>query len=204
MVFDVNSITNGENAINVLGQATFTTNTLALTATSMKQPKALIYDDANNYLYITEYGNSRITIQDVTPATISNGQSASYVLGKPDFTTGFINSNSQTNLVSPVSLTYDPTNKRIFVSQQSGAVLVFDVNVISNGEAAINILGTASYTLSISDTLTINGISRPDALLYDTTNNYLYVGQGANSNRLSIFNVTTITNNENAICLIGW
>src|ERR1019366_503681 len=55
LVHNVSSITNGQNAANVLGQATFTTGTFTTTQSGMKWPYGGAYDAANARLFVADY-----------------------------------------------------------------------------------------------------------------------------------------------------
>ena len=61
-VYDVATITDGENAINVLGQANFTSNSIATTATGMNFPGGAVYDSTGSRLFVSDYSNSRILV----------------------------------------------------------------------------------------------------------------------------------------------
>ncbi len=66
LIFDVSVITDGENAVNVLGQSDFTTRTSATTQNGMSAPRGIAYDSTGNRLFVSEYSNSRISIFDLT------------------------------------------------------------------------------------------------------------------------------------------
>ena len=52
MVLDVASITDGENAVNVLGQPNFTTATAATTQAGMRNPQGVTVDPASLRLIV--------------------------------------------------------------------------------------------------------------------------------------------------------
>jgi uncharacterized protein YjiK len=198
-VYDVTAITDGENAINVLGQALFTTSTIATTQAGMSQPYGLAYDSTNNRLFVAQSTNNRVTVYDVT--AITNGENAINVLGQADFTSSAA-ATTQAGMSQPRSLAYDSTNNRLFVAQIGAhRVTVYDVTAITNGENAINVLGQALFTTSASAT-TQAGMNQPYGLAYDSTNNRLFVAQFGN-HRVTIYDVTAITDGENAINVLG-
>ncbi|MCB0522250.1 MAG: DNRLRE domain-containing protein [Saprospiraceae bacterium] len=196
-VFDVATITNGEAAINVLGQANFTTNTSATTQAGLNFPTGIAYDAANQRLFVADQINNRVTVFDV--ATITNGEAAINVLGQANFTTNTA-ATTQARLNIPNTLAYDPTNQRLFVSDYSNnRVLVFDVASITNGETAINVLGQANFTTGSAAT-TQSRMSNPFGVAY--ANDVLFVADATN-NRILTFDVTAITDGEPAINVLG-
>jgi len=86
MVFDLVAITNGENAINVLGQSSFTTATSATTQNGMKNPQGVSIDPQTHTLYVSDTNNHHVTVYDVT--AITNGENATGVLGQANYTSG--------------------------------------------------------------------------------------------------------------------
>ncbi len=73
---------NGMSASLVLGQASFTTNTVATTQNGMAYPCGIAFDSSGN-LYVADGGNNR-TLQFAAPFT--NNQNASLVIGQANFT----------------------------------------------------------------------------------------------------------------------
>src|SRR5688572_22440616 len=86
LVYDGASITDGENAVNVLGQVNFTSSTAALTQSNMNFPTGLAYDGSGSRLFVSDNVNNRVLVYDV--ASITDGENAMNVLGQPDFVTG--------------------------------------------------------------------------------------------------------------------
>lgn len=198
MVFDVSSITNGENAVNVLGQTNFTNVAPANTQAGMNAPIALAYDSAGQRLFVAQQSNHRVTVFDV--AAITDGENAINVLGQADFTSNLA-ATSATRLNSPRGLAYHAGTQRLFVSQQSAnRITVFDVAAITNGEAAVNVLGQSNFTNSTGSLITQAGLYIPQGITIN--GNLLYVNQQG-SCRVTIFDIATVTNNENAINVLG-
>jgi DNA-binding beta-propeller fold protein YncE len=199
MVFDVASITNGENAVNVLGQSNFTGNTAQTTQSGMSFPIGLTYDAGNNRLFVADHNNKRVTVFDV--ASITNGENAVNVLGQANFTSS-TQAVTQAGMHSPYGLAYDASGNRLFVSEvDAHRVMVYDVASITNGENAINVLGQSGYTFFGNNT-SWSGFSAPRGMAHDSTNNLLYVADYSN-NRVMQFNVASITNGESASDLLG-
>jgi uncharacterized repeat protein (TIGR01451 family) len=187
VVFDVNTVTDGENPVNVLGQDNFITGAAATSQKGMSAPLYATYDATNQRLFVSASGNNRITVYDV--ATITDGENAINVLGQPDYTTSTA-ATTQSRMNAPRDMAYDNANNRLFVADGgNNRVLVFDIETLTNGEAAIDVLGQADYSTSTAVT-TQSSVSSTRGLLYDAANRKLYVTQFSN-NRISVFCLTT-------------
>ncbi|MGL5831135.1 MAG: hypothetical protein ACRCZE_03210 [Candidatus Altimarinota bacterium] len=198
MVFDVSTITNGENAVNVLGQANFTTVAAGNTQAGMNAPIGLAYDSAGQRLFVGQQSNHRVTVFDVT--AITDGENAINVLGQSNFT-NTLPSVSLPGLNSPRGIAYHAGTQRLYVAQQSAnRITIFDVTAITNGENAVNVLGQSNFSNSTSMLVTQAGLYIPQGITIN--GNLLYVNQQG-SCRVTIFDITTVTNNENAINVLG-
>jgi sugar lactone lactonase YvrE len=196
-VFDVASITNGEVAVNVLGQSTFTTGTAATTQAGLNIPNGLAIDTARQLLFVSQSTANRVSVFDV--ASITNGEVAVNVLGQSTFTTGTA-ATTQAGLSAPQALALDVANNRLFVSQSTAnRVSVFDVTSITDGEDAVNVLGQSLFTTSTA-AVTQSGLSGPTGITYDSSNRRVFV---VNANRVSVFDVTSITDGEDAVNVLG-
>jgi DNA-binding beta-propeller fold protein YncE len=126
LVFDINSISNHESAIFVLGQNNFNTygcndqDTNLPSASTMCQPWGLAYDSDYDRLFVSERGNHRVLVFDVSQENLANGISASYVLGQPDFQSKECNQGQvereANTMCYPNALDYNVFNHRLFVS----------------------------------------------------------------------------------------
>ncbi len=198
-VYDVASITDGEDAVNVLGQSTFTGTTAATTQAGMNIPFDVVYDDANSRLFVVQGTGNRVTVYDV--ASITDGENAVNVLGQSTFT-GTAAATTQAGMNAPRGLAYDGANSRLFVSQATGnRVTVYDVASITDGENAVNVLGQSTFTGTAAAT-TQAGMNDPRGIAYDATNNRLFVAQ-TTGNRITMYDVASITDGENAINVFG-
>jgi DNA-binding beta-propeller fold protein YncE len=84
-VYDFTTITNNENAVNVLGQTCYSSgcqNHLT-TQSGMIYPRGLAYDSPNQRVCVADTDNQRVMVYDV--ASITNGENAINVLGQPDY-----------------------------------------------------------------------------------------------------------------------
>ena len=198
-VFDVNSIVNGENAINVLGQGDFTTGIAATTQAGMNDTYALAFDPGTNYLYVNQISGNRVTVYDTT--TIVDGENAIHVIGQVDFTAS-VAATTQDGLNNPRGVALDTVNDRLFIANYGAhRVTVYDISAITDGENAVNVLGQADFVTGTA-TNTQSGMNQPRGLAYDSANQRLFVGQVA-ANRVTIYDVAAITNGEPAINVLG-
>lgn len=197
LVFNVSTVTNGMNAINVLGQPNFASSTSATTQNGMKSPYGLAFDSTRNYLFVSENTNRRVSIFDVS--TITDGMNAINVLGQPNFTSS-ITATTQNGMNSPYGLAYDSTHNYLFVAESTNRrVTIFNVSTITNGMNAINVLGQPNFTSSASAT-TQNGMIIAYGVSYDSTQSRLFVAQ---SGRVTIFNLSSIVDGMNAANVLG-
>jgi DNA-binding beta-propeller fold protein YncE len=199
LVYDISSITNGEAAVNVLGQPDFTTVSAGTTAAKLSAPQGVAYDGASGNMYVADTGNNRVIIYDVS--SITDGENAIHVAGQSDFTSS-ASANTQTGMNSPVDVVIESDN-RLFVSQSgNNRVTVYDIgnDGITDGEAAVNVLGQANFTAT-SAANTQAGMNTPTALTFNGSS-ILYVAQSGN-NRVTVYDITAITDGENAVSVLG-
>lgn len=198
-------IATGMNASCVLGQANFTTGTGSAAQNRVDGPADVAFDPDNNYLYVAEVSNHRVTVFDV--ASITNGENAINVIGQSLFTTKTTGTSS-TKFNLPQGVTFDPTDDVLYVADQfNNRVLVFDVTGgLSNGMAATNVLGQAIFTTATSGT-TASTMYYPYGVEYDASRDYLFVsetqGGTPGNNRVTVFDVSTISDGESAINVLG-
>jgi sugar lactone lactonase YvrE len=145
LVFDIATITNSENAINVLGQPDLTTVNpcSSITATSIcinNFPYTnLAFDPARHYMYVGMV--NRVLVFDI--ATLSDNPSAINVLGQADF----VSNNSgnyeytATSLQQIYSLAYDPSTLRLYTVDVGYRIGIFDLTTIADNEPMIDLLG---------------------------------------------------------------
>ena len=198
-IFDAGTIVDGESAVNVLGQANFTSGGSATTQAGLFSPLNATYDPTGNRLFVADSKNRRVTVFDV--ASITNGENAVNVLGQANFTSNS-SATTQAGMVTPTGAAFDDAGDRLFVADQvNNRVTVFDVASISDGENAVNVLGQANFTSSGSAT-TQAGMSAPTGAAFAGAGDRLYVTDQLN-NRVTVFDVASITDGENAIEVVG-
>ncbi len=198
-IFDITTIDNGESAINVLGQSDFVSTSPATGTGRLRNVIGIDYDPMMQYLYVGDTGNARVMIFDTT--TITDGEDAVYVLGQPHFTSSTAVA-TQAGLKGSAGVTLDTVNRRLFVGDFPGnRIPVFDITSLSNGMNATNVLGQTTFTGSTAST-TQSGFVSPYTVAFDVTNNYFYCAD-TSSNRLLVFDTTTIANGELAVDMLG-
>jgi DNA-binding beta-propeller fold protein YncE len=201
-VYNTSTITNGMNASGVLGQTNYTNSGTATTQSGMASPYGLAYDGTNDRLYVADSNNNRVLVFDTS--TITNGMNAVHVLGQADFTHGSANQGGaagQATMSGPFGLSYDATNTRLFVADQTNnRVTIFNTSSITDGMNASNVLGQTNFTNTGAATSQA-GLNNAWGVAYDGTNSRLFVAD--NSNRILSYNTSSITDGMNASNVLG-
>ena len=209
MIFDLSTIDNGEDALSVLGQSNFTSheNNRGLSpagAGSLFHPNGLALDNDRHLLFISDTSNSRVMVYDVT--FISNGENAVNVLGKSGLDVSEVGGTAMNKLFEPRGIAYNSNNKNLAIADnQNSRVVIYDLNSIDNGEDAINVLGQIDFSAREQNrggAVNAGTLSAPYAVAYNTADNFLYVVD-YNNNRVLVYDVTAITNGENAVNVLG-
>ena len=198
----------GLTASNLLGQTDstytnpdYTTNntddaTGLPAANNIGQVSDEVIDQADHLLYVADTGNGRVLVYDLNSSNHVISQTATYVLGSPNFVTsngpGYgCNNPTQSSLCSPSGLAYDPNNKLLFVSDKTNnRIMVYDTSSLAYGMNATDVIGQADFTSGNSG-LSATQLDNPTGLYYDSTNNLLYVADSDN-NRVLVFNESNL------------
>lgn len=121
---------NGAAADGVIGQPNFVTNTSALTASGLADPKGVFMDGLGR-LFVVDEGNNRIKVYN-DGATVNLNVDADYVLGQPDFVTGGwppVDPPTVSSLNYPEFLWIDNQAEHIWVADEyNHRILRFDVS----------------------------------------------------------------------------
>jgi DNA-binding beta-propeller fold protein YncE len=199
LVFDVATISDGEPAVNVLGQADFVTATTGLTSSTLNAPNKLVYQSTGTKLYVSDTNNNRVVVFDV--GSISDGEPAVNVLGQANFTSGG-SATSMSGLSAPRGLAYNSIGNVLYVADtNNNRVIMYDVASIADGENAVNVLGQTDFVSSPAVT-SQNGFSSPRGLVYESVSERLFVADNGN-HRVLVFDVASLTNGQNASNVIG-
>lgn len=206
LVFDATSLETGQEADNVLGQEDFDSSIPECedTASNFCWASSLEYDSAADRLFVSDSYNQRVMIFDV--AEIVDGESAVNILGKETLTTDDSSGEpTASNILDPRSLSYDTAHKRLFVadggSSAGNRVLVYDLNELVDGEAAVNVLGQSDFDLAECD-LTDSSLCRPYGVDYDAAQDQLFVADSENS-RVLVYDTETIEDGQAAFDVLG-
>jgi sugar lactone lactonase YvrE len=211
LVFDVTTVTDGEDAIHVLGQPDFTTNSncaatapdFGPSATCMSGPTSIAFDVPSQRLFVSDTRLNRVLVFDV--ADITDGEPAVNVLGQADFTTGGFATTSTTLRTGGnfgySGLAYDEDTERLFVADTlNRRVMIFDADTITDGEAAVNVLGQPNFTTATVAT-TATGMAAPTAVTLNGSG-LLYVVDRDN-NRVTSYDLTSLSDGDPALAVLG-
>src|SRR3989338_3889378 len=228
LVFNQNNDNTLQDRIpdNVIGQSDFSQGSPVTSGSGFNFAASVVYDPANLRLFAADVSNRRVLVFDFS-AGISDGMSASYVLGQPNLST--VTANTQNaglgctttpnacGLNSPRFLAYHSASSRLFVGDtNNNRVIVFDLSSgISNGMAAANVIGQPDFSTSTANTANVGlgctttpnacGLSSSGlrGLLYVPVSSRLFVADGTN-NRVLAFDLSGgITNGMAAANVLG-
>lgn len=140
---------NGAAADGVLGQANFTSNTPATSATRMRLPVGVAIDNAGR-LWVADTSNHRVLRFD-NAASKANGAAADGVLGQVNFTSSEL-ATSATGMLLPHGVAADNNGRLWVIDTDNHRVLRFDSAASkANGAAADGVLGQTNFTSKIFD-----------------------------------------------------
>jgi DNA-binding beta-propeller fold protein YncE len=144
---------------------------------------------------------------------ISNGMNASSVIGQygDDLLTGSFTKSALNNgpnkygLNTPQDIFVDSVERRLFVAEQTNnRIIVYnlDSNNILIDDLPDFVIGQVDFNTRVA-TSTQSGMNGPFAVLYDSVDKKLFVGDNLN-NRVLVFDLTNgITNGMNASYVLG-
>ncbi len=201
LVFDITTITNGEDAVNVIGAEDFATYGYddGSNVDTIYEPEGIDYEPTEQLLYVTDQQYNRVMVFNVS--SITNGEDAVAVLGQEDFS-GSTSDESADGMEEPLGVLIDDDNDRLFVADTyNNRILVFDVATITSGEDAINVLGQENFDDDGSDTA-IDGLDLPRGMTLSPDGDQLFVAEEENS-RVIWYDITAITNGEDAVGVLG-
>ncbi len=208
------SLTNGADAVNLaghldaLGAVDYTEwgANDGLNGYGFDSPQGVAVHTANHQLFVSDSENDRVLVFNLDAGNNLLDHEADYVLGQTSLTSyNMISANAavtSTSLTNPKGLAIDEDNNLLFVSNSdANRVVVYDISSISNGQAAVHVLGQDDFVSRASGT-TQTTLSAPVGLYFDPDNARLFVADASN-NRVLAFNVLTITDGEEAEYVFG-
>lgn len=169
----------GMSASLVIGQSDFTSDTQATTASGLNY-SAEVALDADGNLWLVDQGNNRVLEYK---APFSTGQSASIVIGQPNFTSS-TSATTATGMNSPYGITFDGSGNLWVSDNRNLRVLEFTLP-FSSGQAASLVLGQPNFTSSgVSGNPQVD-VNNPEGLAFDGSGNLFVSEPGAS--RVVIF-----------------
>lgn len=180
LIYDVSAISNGENAVGVLGQPDFTSSASATTAAGLNQPIGLAFEPGTGRLYVCELLNRRVLVYD---AQTPNGVAASHVLGQANFTTTTAPDPTRASVGQPVGLVL--AGARLWVAG-THRILVHDTSALANNQDALEGLGQIDGQVMDFDRHETNGgfnpssFSSPRGVALDPVGHRLFVTDSSN------------------------
>jgi hypothetical protein len=189
---------NGMAATLVLGQPDLTTvsapsGTPSPTATSLNGPSDVVVDSSGN-VWVSDTANNRVVKY---PAPISNGMSATTVLGEPDLTTASCTT-SATGVCHPVGVTLDAAGNIWVADPDNDRVLRFPAGS-GSGAAADLVLGQPDFVSNGAGT-TASTMAGPNAVTVDNSGSVFVADAG--NNRVLVF-LAPLSNGMAATVVLG-
>jgi DNA-binding beta-propeller fold protein YncE len=214
LAFNTSSITNGMNAANVLGPTTFTDGNGGSTWQSgLGDPSSAFYDSTNNQVYVGDAGNNRVMIYGT--ASITNGENASDEIGQYASLTSTATVNwsqpaPNNGLIAqgfnnPAGIALDRVNHRLFVVDNlNSRAFVYNLNTDNSFSTRVpaNVLGEPDFFSTNYGNTDVDTLNDPNGAAFDAANNRLFVADTA-SNRVLVYNTSSITNGMNAANVLG-
>jgi len=190
------TFTTGHEASVVIGQTDFVSKGVGLSDTQLNAPytNSFVADDGT--FYIPDWLNNRILMFDSIP--VSNGATASMVIGQPDFTTSINTGASATQFYGPVSpVEYE--NKLYVLGWQHSRLAIFNtVPTISPGTIDV-VLGQQDKVTS-GPNCNATGLNKPESLWI--VGGKLFIADGLN-HRVLIWNTIPTLDNTPADYVLG-
>ena len=122
---NTSSISNDQNAANVLGRTNFTSECgSCVNQSRLYAPESVSSGPTNDRLFVTNSGNNRVLVFNA--AKITNSMNASNVLGQADYTTRD-SYTTRSGFNNPHQMFYDRGSGRLFVSDYNNhRVMIFE------------------------------------------------------------------------------
>jgi DNA-binding beta-propeller fold protein YncE len=209
MIWDIlpSHLTETPDAIAVLGQIDASSKVAGAGSAGLNHPGSIYYDDANNRLFVSDTGNNRVVVFDVTPKQTKTGMAAIAVIGQPDFESHDPGIGPD-HLSRPARLLHDPSTQRLFVGDGGNRrIVIFNVapDQLKNGISAVNVLGQDDFNSRAPRTSLRKAVALGyGPLQMDFQRQRLYVTEPIDQNRAMVFDVDPhrIQNNEDAMAVL--
>ncbi len=194
------SVTNGQNADGVLGQANFSVGVSGTSATQVYHPRGATVDPATGKIFVADYFNCRVLRwSSVNAAT--NGSAAEAVLGQNNFDTSPAGQ-TQNTMYDPFHLFVDGSGILWVADLLNNRVLRFDnASFKSTGAPADGVLGQSDFTKNSTGT-TQAKMNGPSGVTVDQFGR-LFVADANNHRVLRFDNAALKPNGANADGVLG-
>ena len=206
MVWDVHPdrLRETPDAMAVIGQDDFMSRERRSGESGLANPASLHYDVSTDRLFVTDSGNHRILVFDVSPESLETGMAATTVLGQADFDGGDPGIGPD-RFNRPGSLRYDHVNERLFVADVGNhRVLVFPAGTdeLQTYPSAVHVLGQNNF-FSSEARADLRKLT-PGAMILDVSGQRLLVNEGSVLNRMLVFDVhpNRLENNPDAAAVL--
>jgi hypothetical protein len=192
----------GPSAVTVIGQASFFEGQANRGGTvggaSLHTPIGNVELTPDGTLFVPDSFNGRILAYRDVPGT--NGAPATFVVGKPDFTTPRSPDASESFIETPASVSVS-VGKMAIADQSAHRVLVYDTVPDSTGALATFVVGQTSFTARDSGGCLPSALRFPSSAIV-TPNDKLVVADTLN-NRVLIWNAVPRADGQPADAVLG-
>jgi uncharacterized protein (TIGR03437 family) len=162
------------------------------TQSSLCYPTGLAVDPATGNLFVADSFNGRVLRFPAPFAAANSSQQANLVLGQTGFT-GISNPQaSQSIMIFPYGLVFDPARGLLVSDEEANRVLLFPMTSPTNGESASTVIGQPDFT-SIGTSV----LNSPHHIAEDSIAE-VYVADSAH-NQILIFNIPTGTSTDTPV-----
>ena len=188
----------------IIGQADFSSTIHGIGPNRMGLVMGAALDEENQRLFVADLPNNRVLVFDIQPDRLKNDPEAYVVIGQDDFmdrTPGV----GPAKLSRPMSVAYDPVNKRLFVSDTGNhRVLIFDADPKNPAglKKAIAVMGQVDFQ-SREPRKSLDQL-HPETLSYDWRYHRLFIAEDLN-HRIMVFDAhpDRVGGPATAIAVIG-
>lgn len=200
--------TNGEDAIDVLGQLSFMgtgSNSQSVNPNGYDFPSVTEVDTVNHRLFVADYQNERVLVYNLNSDNELTDKTPDNVLGQTNFTStdfgacpwvgGTPNQHSLCFGEGIFGgLSYDAVNDRLFVTDgASSRIMIFDTEEIENGEDAVAMIGQSDWDegeCNQNTSVSASSLCLAGNLVLDAQNHGLYVVD-TNNHRVLYYELTS-------------
>lgn len=191
---------NGQAAVNILGQADFTTSNSGSGAANFFSPYGVVVDPATGKIFVSEANNNRV-VRFASAAAMTNGAAAEAVFGQAGFGTNGA-AVSSTGMQNPQGLAIDAGGRLWVTDLSNRRVLRFDnAATIASGSPANAVLGQPDFTTNAFPATSSTSFAAPASVFCQGTT--LWVADRSNHRILRFDNAAAKANGAAADGVLG-